>query len=50
MLHYEKPQCRVRDLELETDLLTGSTEPYPFDPVNRLFSKSSSRTRQDGST
>ena len=37
MLHYEKPQCWVRDLELETALLTGSTEPYPFDPFDPEF-------------
>ena len=37
MLTYEKPQCRVRDLELESALLTGSTEPYPFDPYDPEF-------------
>ena len=34
---YEKPQCRVRDLDLEESLLTGSTEPYPVDPFDPEF-------------
>ena len=37
MLHYEKPQSRVRDLNCEASLLTGSTEPYPFDPFDPEF-------------
>ena len=37
MRPYEKPQCRVRDLDLEESLLTGSTEPYPVDPFDPEF-------------
>ena len=37
MLPYEKPECRVRDLDLEAALLTGSTEPYPIDPIDPGF-------------
>ena len=34
MKPYETPSARVRDLDLETGLLTGSTEPYPIDPFD----------------
>ena len=37
MRPYEKPESRVRDLDLETDLLTGSNEPYPIDPYDPEF-------------
>lgn len=37
MLPYETPQSRVRDLELEVGLLTGSTEPFPIDPYDPEF-------------
>ena len=37
MKPYESPECRVRDLALETGLLTGSTEPYPIDPFDPDF-------------
>ena len=31
---YDAPACRVRDLALETALLTGSTDPIPIDPFD----------------
>ena len=37
MEYYEKPQVRVRDLDLEAGLLTGSTESYPIDPFDPEF-------------
>ena len=37
MKTYETPACRVRDLALETALLTGSTELYPIDPFDPEF-------------
>ena len=37
MKPYEAPLCRVRNLDLETALLTGSTEPYPIDPFDPGF-------------
>jgi hypothetical protein len=29
--------CRVKDLDLETALLNGSTEDYPLDPFDPEF-------------
>jgi hypothetical protein len=37
MQPYETPLCRVRDLELEANLLTGSNETYPVDPYDPEF-------------
>ena len=37
MLPYEKPLCRVRELDLEAAFLTGSNEPYPVDPFDPEF-------------
>ena len=37
LLRYEKPVCRVSGLEIETALLTGSTDPYPIDPTDPEF-------------
>ena len=37
MLPYDKPACRVRELDLEAGLLTGSTEAYPIDPYDPEF-------------
>ena len=37
MKAYVTPECRARDLDLETALLTGSTEPYPIDPFDPEF-------------
>jgi hypothetical protein len=37
MKPYETPLCRVRELDLETTLLTASTEPYPIDPFDPEF-------------
>ena len=34
---YIKPACRIIDLRLEADLLTGSTEPIPIDPFDPEF-------------
>jgi len=34
---YEAPLCRVKDLLLEAAFLTGSTDPYPVDPVDPEF-------------
>ena len=34
---YTKPACRIIDLRLEADLLTGSTEPIPIDPYDPEF-------------
>lgn len=34
---YEKPSCRVRELDLEEALLTGSNESYPVDPFDPDF-------------
>ncbi len=31
---YTAPSCRVRELDLEAGLLTGSTEPLPVDPFD----------------
>ena len=37
LLTYEKPECRVSRLDLETALLTGSTDPFPIDPFDPEF-------------
>ena len=37
MKPYESPACRVRDLDLEAALLTGTTEPIPIDPYDPDF-------------
>ena len=37
LLSYETPLCRVRELELEVNLLTGSNETYPVDPYDPEF-------------
>ena len=37
MKTYETQMCRVRELDLETSLLTGSTELYPIDPYDPEF-------------
>ena len=37
LLKYEKPECRVRELDLEAALLTGTTEPYPIEPTDPGF-------------
>ena len=37
MKPYEAPECRVRNLALESALLTGSTEPIPIDPYDPDF-------------
>ena len=37
LLTYEKPECRVSGLDLETALLTGSSETYPIDPTDPGF-------------
>ena len=34
---YEKPECRVSRLVLETALLTGSSDTYPIDPTDPEF-------------
>ena len=36
LLTYEKPACRVRELDLEAARLTGTgtTEPFPIDPFD----------------
>ena len=33
----EKPFVRVRDLDFESDFLTGSAEDYPVDPFDPGF-------------
>ena len=37
MIPYESPACRVRDLDLESSLLTGTNDPYPIDPFDPEF-------------
>jgi hypothetical protein len=37
MKEYIEPAIRVLELRTETDLLTGSTEPYPIDPFDPEF-------------
>jgi hypothetical protein len=37
MLPYVEPSCRVRELDLENNLLTGSNEAYPIDPYDPEF-------------
>ena len=37
MKEYEKPSSRVRELDLEEALLTGSNESYPVDPYDPEF-------------
>ena len=37
MLPYEQPACRVRELDLEAQLLTGSIEDFPIDPYDPEF-------------
>ena len=34
---YQKPECRVREVDYEATLLTGSTEPLPIDPFDPEF-------------
>ena len=34
---YQKPECRVSGLDIETALLTGSTDPFPIDPTDPEF-------------
>lgn len=37
MASYEKPLCRVRELELEVRFLDASNENYPVDPFDPEF-------------
>ncbi len=37
MIPYEKPNCRVRDLDLELSLLTATNEEFPIDPYDPEF-------------